>query len=129
MFIPDLKAFDLTAPGIDLTAPFAPDPLTGDLLQFDRPGGLQQFEASDVPMMPDPALPDWQHPTLDQQVEMPDRPGDLASAALTMMHDMPTYKQLPTDNEKALWMAQQGNNQARERHLGMLMLGLDREEG
>jgi hypothetical protein len=28
-----------------------------------------------------------------------------------------------------LWMAQQGNNSARERHLGMLMLGLDQEEG
>ena len=29
---------------------------------------------------------------------------------------------------KALWMAQQGNNSARERHLGLLMLGLDQEE-
>ena len=150
--VPVIRAFDLASPGIDALAPFEPDPATGDLLQFDRPRGLFMLAASEFPMMPDPmmpdlslydrpaaldmpgplmvdpALPDLQHPTLDQQVEMQGRPGDLAPAALAMMHDMPAYQQLPVGSAKALWMAQQGNNQARERHLGMLMLGLDQEE-
>lgn len=151
--VPPIRAFDLTSPGIDALAPFAADPATGDLLQFDRPHGLFILAASELPMTPDPmmpdlnlydrpagldfpngmtvdpALPDLQHPTLDQQVEMPDRPTDLAPEALTMMRGLPAYEQLTGDNDKALWMAQQGNNAARERHLGMLMLGLDREEG
>lgn len=151
--VPAIRAFDLASPAIDALAPFEPDPATGDLLQFDRPRGLFMLAASEFPMMPDPmmpdlslydrpaaldmpgplmvdpALPDLQHPTLDQQVEMQDRPGDLAPAALAMMHDLPAYQQLPAGSPKALWMAQQGNNQARERHLGMLMLGLDQEEG
>ncbi|GAC1568465.1 MAG: hypothetical protein NVS3B14_17770 [Ktedonobacteraceae bacterium] len=151
--MPGVMAFDLTAPGIDQVAPFQPDPRTGDLLQFAQPLGLQQFAASEVPMlsdpvapdlslydrpdgldmpgalMVDPALPDLQHPILSQEVAMPGRPGDLAPQALAMMHDTPTYEQLPGDEVKALWMAQQGNNSARERHLGMLMLGLDQEEG
>ncbi len=146
--VPVIRAFDLASPGIDALAPFEPDPATGDLLQFDRPRGLFMLAASEFPMMPDlslydrpaaldmpgplmvdPALPDLQHPTLDQQVEMQGRPGDLAPAALAMMHDLPAYQQLPAGSAKALWMAQQGNNQARERHLGMLMLGLDQEEG
>ncbi|MGH2494470.1 MAG: hypothetical protein ACRDIV_07180 [Ktedonobacteraceae bacterium] len=151
--VPPLRPFDLTSPGIDAFAPFDADPATGDLLQFDRPRGLFILAASDVPMMSDPlmpdldlydrpagldmpgpalvdpALPDLQHPMLDQQVEMPDRPADLAPTALAMIHGLPAYEQLPTANSKALWMAQQGNNSARERHLGTLMLGLDREEG
>jgi hypothetical protein len=151
--VPVIRAFDLASPGIDALAPFEPDLATGDLLQFDRPRGLFMLAASEFPMMPDPimpdlslydrpaalnmpgplmvdpALPDLQHPTLDQQVEMQGRPGDLAPVALAMMHDMPAYQQLPAGSAKALWMAQQGNNQARERHLGMLMLGLDQEEG
>lgn len=151
--VPPIRAFDLTSPGIDALAPFDADPATGDLLQFDRPRGLFMLAASELPMMPDPmmpdlnlydrptglempgpllvdpALPDLQQPMFDQQVEMPDRPADLAPEALAMMHGLPAYEQLPADNSKALWMAQQGNNAARERHLGTLMLGLDREEG
>ena len=151
--VPSTRPFDLTAPGIDAVAPFESDPATGDLLQFDRPRGLHMLVSSEMPLaadpmapdlslydrpdgldmpgplMVDPALPDLQHPTLDQAVEMPGRPGDLAPEALAMMHDLPAYEQLPADHSKALWMAQQGNNSAHERRLGMLMLGLDREEG
>ena len=151
--VPSLRPFDLTAPGIDAIAPFEPDPATGDLLQFDRPRGLFMLAASELPMaadpmapdlalydrpdglevpgplMVDPALPDLQHPDLEQQVEMPDRPADLAPEALVMMRDLPAYEQLPDMHSKALWMAQQGNNAAHERRLGMLMLGLNSEEG
>lgn len=150
--VPSIRAFDLTSPGIDAIAPFDADPATGDLLQFDRPRGLFMLAASEMPVMADPlvpdlslydrpagldmpgplmidpALPDLQHPTLEQPVAMPGRPTDLAPAALAMMHGLPAYEQLPATHSKALWMAQQGNNSARERHLGMLMLGLDQEE-
>ncbi len=151
--VPAARPFDLTGPGIDAIAPFEADPGTGDLLQFDRPRGVFLLAASEMPtradplapdlalydrpagldmpgpLMVDPALPDLQHPTLDQEVEMPDRPGDLAPQALAMVRDLPAYAQLPDTHSKALWMAQQGNNSAHERRLGMLMLGLEQEEG
>lgn len=151
--VPSIRTFDLTSPGIDAIAPFDADPATGDLLQFDRPRGLFMLAASEMPVMADPmapnlasydrpagldmpgplmvdpALPDLQHPALEQSVEMPGRPAELAPEALAMMHDLPAYEQLPAAHSKALWMAQQGNNAARERHLGLLMLGLDQEEG
>ena len=151
--VPATRPFDLTGPGLDAIAPFEADPGTGDLLQFDRPRGVFMLAASEMPMaadpmapdlalydrpagleMPgpllvDPALPDLQHPTLDQAVEMPDRPGDLAPDAMAMVRDLPAYAQLPDMHSKALWMAQQGNNSAHERRLGMLMLGLEQEEG
>ena len=151
--VPATRPFDLTGPGIDAIAPFEADSATGDLLQFDRPRGVFMLAASEMPtmadpmapdlalydrpaglempgpLMVDPALPDLQHPTLDQAVEMPDRPGDLAPEALAMMRDLPAYAQLPDAHSKALWMAQQGNNSAHERRQGMLMLGLEQEEG
>jgi len=46
-----------------------------------------------------------------------------------MMRDLPAYEQLSAASSKAVRMAQKGNNSAHERHLGMLMLGLDQEEG
>lgn len=151
--VPATRPFDLTGPGIDAIASFEADPGTGDLLQFDRPRGVFMLAASEIPMradplapdlalydrpagleMPgpltvDPALPNLQRPTLDQAVEMPDRPGDLAPDALAMVRGLPTYEQLPDAHSKALWMAQQGNNSAHERRLGMLMLGIEQEEG
>ena len=151
--VPATRPFDLTGPGIDAIAPFEADPATGDLLRFNRPRGVFMLAASEMPMMADqlapdlalydrpaglempgplmvdPALPDLQSPTLDQAVEMPDRPGDLAPEALAMMRNLPAYAQLPEAHSKALWMAQQGNNSAHERRLGMLMLGLEQEEG
>ncbi len=151
--VPTTRPFDLTGPGIDAIAPFEADPGTGDLLRFDRPRGVFVLTASEMPLsadpmapdlalydrpaglempgplMVDPALPDLQHPTLEQEVEMPDRPGDLAPQALALVRDLPAYAQLPDEHSKALWMAQQGNNSAHERRLGMLMLGLEQEEG
>jgi hypothetical protein len=151
--IPSTRPFDLTGPGIDAIAPFEADPGTGDLLQFDRPRGVLMLTASEMPMladpmapdlalydrpaglempgplMVDPALPDLQYPALEQEAEMQGRPGDLAPEALAMMRDLPAYAQLPDERCKALWMAQQGNNSAHERRQGMLMLGLEQEEG
>ncbi len=130
---------------------FAPDPLIGQLLQFDQPEGLTIVLASDNPLavtsqdpdlshhdrpadldMPDslvdPVLPALQQPDLQPEVQMPDRPGDLANNALEEMQSDETYQTLPTDNYRALYMQQQGNNSHRSRHMGMLDLGLEREE-
>ncbi len=79
--------------------------------------------------MVDPALPDLQYPETKLEVEMPDRPGDLADPALSDMHSDASYKAIPSKDYEELWMQQHGNNSSRERHMGMLMRGLDREEG
>lgn len=125
--IPDLAAISHPA-GLDMLAasdlPMAPDPMAPDLNEYDRPAGL----AMPGPLMVDPQLPDLQSPDSSLEVEMPDRPGDLAPGALTILHGLPTYQMIPADSYEELWMAQAGNNQARERHMGMLMRGLDREE-
>jgi hypothetical protein len=153
--VPGNMPFDFQAPGIDTPPPLAPDPQIGDLLQFDKPHGLDITAASSNPMaidpmapdtgdydrpsdlaipgplMVDPALPDLQSPVTTQEVNsmLDDRPGELDDSALQIMHAQPTYTQIPAANYEALWMSQLGNNSRRERHQGMLMLGLDREEG
>ncbi len=153
MSVPRLQASDLSEPGLDYVHGLEPDPQTGDLLDFAKPGGLTTIAAWNTdPMapdpaapdlgeydhpaglgmlaaiMPDPALPDLQAPTLEPEVHMQDRPGDLADNALGEMHSDPTYNALPSDSTNELWMQQAGNNQRRERHMGMLELGLDSEE-
>jgi hypothetical protein len=153
--VPPTRPHDLQGPGIDLVAEMQADPQVGDLLQFDDPHGLDITASSSTPMaadkqapdlnlydrpenlllpdtmMIDPTLPDLQHPQLAQQVNslVDERPADLSAAALSILHSSPTYEQIPADDYEQLWMTQMGNNAARERHLGMLMYGLDREEG
>ena len=150
--VPPNKPFSLTAPGIDWIAPLLPDPQVPDLTSpaqakgifiiasrsdpmaidpvapdlslYDRPAGL----AMPGPLMVDPLHPDLQNPQDTQDVMMRERPADLDGRALTIMHADPTYSMEPAQNYEELWMAQAGNNQTRERHLGMLQLGLDREE-
>ncbi len=146
--IPDMKAYDLTGPGIDHIPEFDPDPQTGDLLKYDQPEGLIQINVVQPdPMLPDlslydrpaglyfpssmdvdPLVPNLQSPTLTQEIEMPDRPGELADGAINILHDSPSYQQLPAERYEQLFMAQDGNNSHRERHMGMLDLGLEREE-
>jgi hypothetical protein len=105
--IPGARPYDLAMPGIDHVPEFAPDPHTGDLLQFSRPGGLDIHAATLNPlepdpmapdlseydrpgnltmpgsMMVDPALPDLQQPRLVPDVRMrpEDRPGSMAPEA------------------------------------------------
>lgn len=156
MEVPDLKMGDLQAPEILQVPELQPDPHLSDLLEFAHPGGLTIIAASSsplaidpidpmaadldeddrpagldipAPLMPDPLLPDLQHPTLQQDVEMTGRPGDLSPTALGILHTNSDYTQLPDDSYNALFMQQAGNNQHRERHLGMMYLGLDKEEG
>lgn len=152
MSVPALKMGDLQAPEIEHIDEFSPDPQTGDLLDFCMPGGLDihagpsqtmppdpvlpDLDEYDRPagleiraaMMPDPVLPDLQSPQLEQDVHMSGRPGDLAADALGEMYNSKTYQDLPTDNYKELYMEQRGMNTRRSRHMGMMDLGLDREE-
>ena len=150
--VPNLMMGDLTGPGIDNPDPLGIDPYAGDLLDFDKPGGLSIMAATrdpvtieptnpDLsaydrpdglgmpgPVMVDPDLPDLQSPQLTQDIHMTDRPGDLAADALGAMHSDPSYGLLPTKNPSQLYMEMGGDNQRRERHLGTMYLGLDREE-
>jgi hypothetical protein len=150
--VPALRPYDLDEPGIDAIAPLQPDPQTGDLLQFARPIGLQIHAASDAPTRPDPmapdlddydrpgglempgalaadpALPDLQDPTLEQDVHMPDRPADLAPGALGVMHDDASYRQVQDTPYREVYMDAHGMNTTRRRHMDLLMRGLDEEE-
>ncbi len=150
MQIPPLRMGDLTAPGLDPVSALAVDPQLGDLLQFVQPGGLLVVAATrdplsidpinpdfgeydrppglgmPAPLTPDPTLPDLQQPQLTQAVHMPTRPGELAQAMLTTLHSDPTYRALPTRNERELYLKQEGSSR-RSRHMGMLEPGLDGE--
>ncbi|HEY0756892.1 MAG TPA: hypothetical protein VGD98_23265 [Ktedonobacteraceae bacterium] len=151
--VPTLRAGALSRAELDMPEPLAADPALADLTQFAQPGGLSIVAASsdltplewvqaeswehDRPaglsiaggLQVDPLLPDLQDPQLEQDVYISDRPGDLASGALAEMAEDASYKRLPDHAYQALWMQQAGDNQRRERHLGMLYLGLEREEG
>ncbi len=150
--VPDLLTGESSGKALAKQEIFAPDPLIGRLLQFDRPEDLTIISATADPLavspeypdlnyherpedlaMPgpllvDPALPDLQQPDLQAEAQMPARPGELASNALEEMQNDETYQTLPTDDYRELYMQQQGNNSHRSRHMGMLELGLEREE-
>lgn len=102
--VPAMRPYDLQAPGIDLVPELTPDLYTGDLLQFDRPMGLDitastlnplavdpvtpdlsAYGRPDGLIMPslelvDPSMPDLQSPELEQEVHMADRPGEMGMA-------------------------------------------------
>lgn len=152
MDVPPLLMSDLSTPGLDHVPTLEPDPLLGDLLDFTRPGGLSVIAAShepltsdpaypdrddydrsaalvlSAPLTPDPLLPVLQFPGVEQDVQMSGRPADLAAGALETLRADPGYQHLPTHAYSELYMEQYGDNQHRTRHLGMLELGLEREE-
>ena len=153
--VPANRSYDLQAPGIDALPPMGVDPYLGDLLQFDRPHGIDITAASSNPLaidpmnpdfseydrpadlaMPgllqvDPLLPDLQYPSTTQEINsmVSDRPSELDPKALQIMHDDPTCAETPSYTYETLWMSQPGNNMRRERHLGMMYMGLERVEG
>ena len=83
-----------------------------------------QHNVTDV----DPLVPDLQYPDLTQQTQMPadERPGDLDSSALDVMHATLSYQQASDTSYPEAWMDQHGINTARSRHLSLLNDGLDR---
>jgi hypothetical protein len=150
MSVPGLRAGDLTRPGIDYVEEFEPDPHTGDLLQFAKPGGLEVHAAStrftpdpmlpdldeyDRPaglgmpdaMTPDPMLPDLQSPQLEPDVQMIGRPGDMALDALSELADETEKEEVPDGDYKEIWMQQHGRATHRTRHMKTLTTGLHEE--
>lgn len=99
-----------------------------DLGDYDRPGaGLQLPPASDglLALVADPALPDLQHPSLQQDVEMQTRPGDLAEDALSEMHAGADDQAVQQSQYPDVQFDQRGDNQARRRHQELMQRGLD----
>ena len=76
----------------------------------------------------DPLVPDLQNPDLTQQTQMPtdERPGDLDSSALDVMHATLSYQQASGSTYPEAWMDARGMNTTRSRHLSLLNDGLDR---
>ncbi len=129
--VPNLAPYDLTAPAIDLHSTLQADPLLPALSEYTHPYGLDilpntapQPELAQI----DPLLPDLQHPDLTQQTHMPERPADLAAAALDAMHLDLTYQELDTKTYPAVFMDAADTNTTRSRHMDLLMRGLDKEE-
>jgi hypothetical protein len=146
--VPSLKPGDVVFGAVDYVAPLAPDPHLGDLLQFDRPFGLN-IVVSTVdplapdpampdttaydrpaglempnPLQPDPALPDLQNPETKQEVYMDDRPADLAHDALSVFHLGPGYASIDGSYPEQQF-DQDGDNSRRARHLTPMLRGLD----
>lgn len=142
---PQLAEGDLSEPAIAIQSPLAVDPSLPALATYDQPIGLTIYSAFDAQtpdpwssadlqgltnggLTPDPLLPDLHHPDLTPQATMPDRPADLASSALQIMHVEKTYQQLANKTYPAIFMDQSGMNSSRSRHMDLLMGGLDAEE-
>jgi hypothetical protein len=151
MRVPELAAHNLTEPSIDLHAPLAADPLLPDLTEYDHPIGLDLYTDPHAqyvdPLLadhlayqrpagmemtrdfatPDPLIPDLQHPDLTPQVRMLERPGDLDSSALEVLHASATYQELAQKTYPNVFMDQSGVNSTRSRHMDLLLRGLDME--
>ena len=134
---PELQPYDLAEPGItQVQNPlFASDPLLPDLNEYRRPYGLTFHNQNDgeifkpdppvddllhfeVPQgmavrrdvqVPDPLLPDLQHPQLTQAIHMQQRPGDLDADALPQLHANPAYQTLSTVPYEQVFMDQAGH--------------------
>ncbi|HEX4207869.1 MAG TPA: hypothetical protein VHZ51_27455 [Ktedonobacteraceae bacterium] len=105
--------------------PFLPDPMLGDLLAYDRVAGLDLYND---PLAADPSFPELQQPAAPLDVQMQQRPGDMAADALTQMHQDLTYQQLDDVPYSQVFMDQHGTNDTRRRHFDLLMAGLDARE-
>jgi hypothetical protein len=101
---------------------FRPDPLLADLLDYEVPSGAAVCHD---PQAPDPLVPDLQQPQMTLDVEMQERPGDLAADALRQLHIEPLYQQLDGVPYNQVFMDQSGTNSAQRRHNDLLMGGLD----
>ena len=141
--IPDLAMVDLSTPGFSMLDVSMPDPALPDLTIPDIPADLDGLNVN----RPDPYLPDLIMPVIPGEVMMPDsnehgeskpqympevtmedRPGELASPALSLVRDSPDYQQLPPGLIYPKLYTSQQDMRTRDRHLGMLELGLLAQE-
>lgn len=98
------------------------DPLLSDLFDYEVPSGVTIYHD---PQASDPLVPDLQQPQMALDVEMQERPGDLASDALQQLHRQPLYQQLDGIPYDQVFMDQSGVNSRQRRHNDLLMGGLD----
>jgi hypothetical protein len=152
MTMPDLRPYNLVEPGIEYVQGMecAPDSLIVDLNEYVRPYGLdfynlneeganifkpdpvmgeqgwgqdaQGMQVIDHALQVDPAMPDLQHPQLEQEVHMLTRPGDLAPDALRGQPD--EVNAVPYEQS---FMDQDGMNTTRRRHMDLLLRGLEEQ--
>ncbi len=131
--LPDLDAYthpydvNITAQGTDTDTQLAHVvPSQAEITDSLYPGlGFTTLNVhSDVSAI-DPLVPDLQNPDLTQQVQRPvdERPGDLASPALDVLHTAPDYQ--PQTRYPESWLSQQGVNTTRSRHMSLLDDGLE----
>ncbi|HEU5376691.1 MAG TPA: hypothetical protein VFV38_14745 [Ktedonobacteraceae bacterium] len=140
---PALEQADLATPGFRLPDPATPDP--PDVIQLSLwPANLDRS----APEQPDPLLPDLAQaassarllvpdseahlvpePRYEPEVVMAQRPGELDPSALVMLRDSPDRAQQPTGLAAPDLFTSQDGMSRRNRHLGMLELGLEREGG
>ena len=131
--LPDLDAYahpydvDIVAQGMDVDAQRAPDvPSQTEVTNSLYPGlGFTTLDVHSSVTAIDPLVPDLQNPDLTQQVQRPvdERPGDLASTALDVLHAAPDYQQQTRYPEA--WLNQQGINTTRSRHMSLLNESLE----
>ncbi len=103
-------------------------PTPADMEASLYPGlGFSTLEVHSAVTDVDPSIPDLQYPDLKQQVQMaPDeRPGNLASDALDVLHATGSYQQAAEATYPASWMDARGVNSTRTRHLSLLNDGLE----
>ncbi len=149
--VPTLQPSDLTGPGIDYVDAREADPALPDLAEYEQPRGLDVRDTSILavdaqmrdllqyesplglnitrdPLLPDPTLPDLQHPAFTRAVQMSvdERPGSLDPTALSVM-DPATAAQVADKDYPEVFMDQDGVNNTRARHMTLLMRGV-REE-
>jgi hypothetical protein len=106
---------------------FRPDPLVGDLINYDVPNGVDVLRD---PLQPDPNLPDLQPDKmqLHPDVVMSQRPGDMDQSAIKAMHNDPTYGDQANVPYNRSFVDQSGVNTRRRRHFDLMMHGLDKGE-
>jgi hypothetical protein len=122
--LPDLSGY--TRPfGLDMhVGPmefWKPDLPKGDLLHYDVPEGMSVMHH---PRQADPLVPDLQHPILDQQVTMHERPAAMSTDAMNILQSS-AYTPLDDVPYTYAFMDQHGMNTTRRRHFDLMMRGLD----
>lgn len=141
--IPELARVDLSTPGFSMPDVSMPDPALPDLTMSDIPADLDRLNVN----RPDPYLLDLTLPVIPSEVTMPDsnehaefrpqympevtmedRPGELASSAFPLVRDSQDYQELPDGLTYPQLYTSQQDMRTRDRHLGMLELGLLAQE-
>jgi hypothetical protein len=120
---------DISTQGMSVNPQLEHDiPTPTDIAASLYPGlGFSTLEVHSAVTDTDPSVPDLQHPDLTLQVQMaPDeRPGNLSTAALDVLHSTGSYQQAAEATYPASWMDQRGVNSTRTRHMSLLDDGLE----